>query len=183
MTKTKRCHSVGPIMPDLLAGCNRTALPLSVLHVCTQPQNHTERNPGSQVRPKKLLLHRAPEITRVKRGKASYSEANPAPSLGEMSLGHDSLETNAETECQPTCDMVLCTCVLRQLLLGTAPAEKCPATCCLPQHLSSVLGEHQELLQPCSFPKSSHIQGGQSTAQAPCCEQTTSCPLQCVMQC
>lgn len=103
-------------MPDLLAEWKQTPLPLSVLHVCTQPQNHAERNPSSQVRPKKLLLHHAPKITRVKKDKVSYSEAHPAPSLGEMSLGHYSLETKAEAECQLTCDMVLCSCVLRQLL-------------------------------------------------------------------
>lgn len=66
---------------------------------------------------------------------------------------------------------------------GTVPTEKCPAARCLPQHLSSALGEHQELLQPCSFPNSSQVLGGQSTAQAPCCNQTRSlqaCVLLCV---
>lgn len=69
ITKTKRCHSVGPVLPDLLAGWEQTPLPLSVLHVCTQPQNHAERNPSSQVGSKKLFLHHAPKITRVKRVK------------------------------------------------------------------------------------------------------------------
>lgn len=131
--KTKGCCSLGKgeaAQPCLTCqhGGNRPLFATRAAHMQPIPEPRSNK-PKFSSQTKELALApcsapatQAPKITRAEKGQSLLQRGKPSPQLDRNEPprvpGHKSSETEVKAECQPTHDMVMFSCVLRQLLMG-----------------------------------------------------------------